>query len=342
VCIPCILDLASPVRFVYSPSLSPCRLTLLQEAYDSMTPLRQRQVMPGLLLGAALLGAMLYLSGLAATLQLGDADLPGVLLVPALPMPLYIVMAVVVVLGVGCTLLASFRQRRWLSRDQEREPEAVKTPWQALVSTLGTLALVLLGLVWLMRHSAEVSQFLARLRLQISMAQELLANTHSLVQQIQSPATGYAMFTMVVLVYGGLGLLGLWILYEGWGKTRFQSATDDPCPRQVQRAVAAGLQELRTHTDPRQAIIACYARLEHLLTDYGVPAYEHLTPQEYMGTALQDLDLPTDAFAGLVGLFELARYSLHPLDDTARRTAMAYLEQLQTHLQQDDSHAAHV
>ena len=118
-----------------------------------MTPLRQRQVMPGLLLGAAVLGAMLYLSGLSATLQLGDADLPGVLLVPALPTPLYIVMAVVVVLGVGCTLLASFRQRRRrLSRDQEREPEAVKTPWQALVSTLGTLTLVLLGLVWLMRH----------------------------------------------------------------------------------------------------------------------------------------------------------------------------------------------
>jgi hypothetical protein len=308
-----------------------------------MTPLRQRQVMPGLLLGAALLGAMLYLSGLSATLQLGDADLPGVLLVPALPTPLYIIMAVVVVLGVGCTILASFRQhRRRLSRDQERASEAVKTPWQALVSTLGTLTLVLLGLVWLMRHGAEVSQVLDHLRLQMSMAQGLLGGTHSLVQQVHSPATGYAMFTMVVLVYGGLGLLGLWILYESLGKARFQGAADDPRPRQVQRAVAAGLQELRTHTDPRQAIIACYARLEHLLTDYGVPAYEYLTPQEYMGTALQDLDLPTDAFAGLVELFELARYSLHPLDDTARRTAMAYLEQLQVHLQQDDTHAAHV
>ena len=303
-----------------------------------MIPLRQRQVMPGVLLGAAVLGAMLYLSGLAATLQLGDADLPGVLLVPDLPMPLYIVMAVVVVLGVGCTLLASFRQHRRLSRDQEREPEAMPPPWQVLISTLGTLTLVLLGLVWLMRHG----EVLEHLRLQISRAQELLAGTHALVQQVQSPATGYAMFTMVVLVYGGLGLLGLWILYEGWGKTRFQGAPDDPYPRQVQRAVTAGLQELRTHTDPRQAIIACYARLEHLLTDYGLPAYEHLTPQEYMGTALQGLDLPRDAFAGLVGLFELARYSLHPLDDTARRTAIGYLEQLRTHLQQDDMHAAHV
>jgi Domain of unknown function (DUF4129) len=307
-----------------------------------MTPLRQRQMMPGLLLVVAGLGAVLYLSGLSATLQFGNADLPGVLLVPALPTPLYIVMAVVVVLGVGCTLLASFRQRRRrLSLDKQREPEAVRTPWQALVSTLGTLTLLVLGLVWLMRHGTEVSQFLEHLRLQISMAQELLAGTHSLVQQVHSPATGYAMFTMVVLVYGGLGLLGLWVLYEGWGKTRFQSALDDPRPRQVQRAVAAGLQELRTHADPRQAIIACYARLEHLLADYGVPAYDYLTPQEYMGTALQDLNLPTDAFAGLVALFELARYSLHPLDDTARRTAMAYLEQLQAHLEQDDTHAAH-
>jgi hypothetical protein len=285
---------------------------------------------------------MLYLSGLSATLQLGDAGPPGVLLVPALPTPLYIIMAVVIVFSVGCTLLASFRQQRRLSRDLKRQPEVVKTPWQALVSALGMLALVLLGLVWLMRHGVEVSQFLDRLRQQIGMAQELLAGTHVLVQPVHSPATGYAMFTMIILVYGGLGLLGLWILYEGWGKVRFQDAANDPGPQQIQRAVAAGLQELRAHTDPRQAIIACYARLEHLLTDYGVPAYEHLTPQEYMGTALHDLDLPTDAFAGLVRLFELARYSLHPLDDTARRTAMAYLEQLQAHLQQDDTHAAHV
>jgi uncharacterized protein DUF4129 len=309
-----------------------------------MTPLRQRQGMPGLLLGLALLGALLYLSGLSATLQLGDATLPGVLLVPDLPMPFYIVMAIVVLAGVGVTLLASIRQRRRrMGLDKQRQPEAIRAPWQALVSTLGSLTLLFLGLVWLLRHGAEVSQFLDNLRAQVSLVQEFLeAGTHSLVQQIHSPTTGYAMFTMVVLVYGGLGLLGVWILYEGWGRARFQVGSDDPRPRQVQRAVAAGLQALRTHADARQAIIACYARLEHLLADYGVPAYEYLTPQEYMGTALQDLDLPTEAFAGLVALFELARYSLHALDDTARTTAMAYLEQLHAHLEQDHTHAAHV
>ncbi len=308
-----------------------------------MTPIRQRQVTPRLLLGAALLGTVLYLSGLAATLQLSDANLPGVLLIPALPMPLYIVMAVVVLGGVGVTLLASLRQRRQrASLEAQRRLETVRTPWQALVSTLASLTLLLIVLVWVMRHGPEVYQFLERLRTGVQHAQALLeAGRDSFVQRVHSSTTGYTLFIIVILVYGGLGLLGLWILCEGWGKTRLHSTADDPRPHQVRRAVAAGLQELRIHTDPRQAIIACYARLEHLLEDYGVPAYGHLTPQEYMGAALHDLDLPTDAFAGLVGLFELARYSLHPLDDRARARAIVHLEQLNAHLERDHTYAVH-
>jgi len=308
-----------------------------------MTPIRQRPVTPGLLLGVALLGTVLYLSGLSATLQLSDANLPGVLLIPALPMPLYIVMAVVVLGSVGVILLVSLRQRRRrASLAAQRRLEAVRAPWQTLVSTLASLALLLIVVVWAMRHGPEVYQFLERLRLGVQHVQELLeTGRDTLIQRVHSPTTGYTMFIVVMLVYGGLGLLGLWILWEGWGKVRFPGTVDEERPRQVRRAVAAGLQELRTHTDPRQAIIACYARLEHLLEDHGVPAYGHLTPQEYMGAALQDLDLPADVFAGLVGLFELARYSLHPLDDRARARAMAYLEQLQAHLEQDHTHAVH-
>ena len=308
-----------------------------------MTPLRQRQVTPRLLLGAALLGTVLYLSGLAATLQLSDANLPGILLIPALPTPLYIVMAVVVLGGVGVILLASLRQRRRRADlEAQRQLAAVRTPWQVFVSTLASLTLLLIGVVWLWRHGPEVYQFLEHLRAQVHLAQELLeAGQHSFVQRVHSPTTGYTMFILVILVYGGLGLLGLWILCEGRGKAHVHATADEARPRQVRRAVAAGLQELRTHTDPRQAIIACYARLEHLLEDHGMPAYGHLTPQEYMGAALHDLDLPADAFAGLVGLFELARYSLHPLDDRARARAIAYLEQLNAHLERNYTHAVY-
>ena len=69
-----------------------------------------------------------------------------------------------------------------------------------------------------------------------------------------------------------------------------------------------------------------------------MPAWRHLTPQEYMGATLKGLDLPLDAFAGLIQLFELARYSLHALDATARSEAIAHLERLTAHLQGDADH----
>lgn len=300
----------------------------------------QRQLPASACLCLAGLGMVLYLSGLAATLQLGDASVPGMLLVPALPMPLYMVMAVVVGAGVGITLLAALQQRRRRALEPQPEPEAAKSQWQTLLSTLGTLALGLVGLVWLMRHSTEVQRFLERWRFEMGLAQELLAtHTRGAVQQIQSPTTGYTMFAMVMLVYGGLGALGLWILYESWGKPRLGGTVEAEHTRQVRRALVAGMQELRLHADPRQAIIACYAQLEHLLADHGVPAAASLTPQEYMGEALQTLSLPLEAFAELVHLFELARYSLHPLDNTTRSTALTCLERLHEALTQEPTYA---
>jgi hypothetical protein len=73
------------------------------------------------------------------------------------------------------------------------------------------------------------------------------------------------------------------------------------------------------------------------LEDHGVPADTTLTPQEYMGAALHGLDMAseplTEALANLVQLFELARYSLHPLDDEAKQAAATYLETIKSHLE---------
>jgi Domain of unknown function (DUF4129) len=300
-----------------------------------MLPVLQRQIRPGLLLGALCVGALLYLYGLASTLSLGDRNIRGVLLIPSLPTPLYITMGLVALAGVGLTLLASFVQRRRHPPDpsQQRQPEALRTPWQTLVSTLASCALLVVGLLWLVRHGPELQQWLARWRQGLGEVPELLAaGTDSFFRQIDSPTAGYTLFTIVIVVYGGLALLGLWVLTWERDGTPASLEPDPQQLRQVRRAVTAGLRELHSHVDARQAIIACYARLEHLLEDYGVPAYAHLTPQEYMGAALQGLDLPLDALAGLVQLFEQARYSLHPLDDTARTQATAYLTTIHTHL----------
>ena len=300
-----------------------------------MRPEVRHRMIIALLLGAMLLAVLLYLSGLASTLQFGDAAMRGFLLVPALPTPLYIAMLIVVLAGVALTLLASILHRRRTPRSsgQPRQSEARKPLWQAAVSMLAWSALLGVGLNWLIRHGPAVQEFFERIRAQVGAVQELLeSGARPLVHHVSSPTAGYALFVMVVVIYGGIALVALWVLLEDRGYTRRSATQDDPHVRRVQRAMTAGLHELRQQTNPRQAIIACYARLEHLLADHGVPAYRHLTPQEYMGAALRGVDLPLDTFAGLIGLFELARYSLYPLDDAARTMAIAHLERLTAHL----------
>jgi hypothetical protein len=289
----------------------------------------------GLLLGATLLGVVLYLSGLASALQFGDDAVRGFLLVPALPTPLYIIMLLVVLAGVGLTLVASILHRRHRARTPEEphESEVRKPLWQSLISTLGTLALFAVIMAWLIRHGAEVEMFIERIRFEVGAIRDMLGSgSGPLVDQVSSPTAGYALFVIVILIYGGIALLSLWLLFEARDPTGLSTPQEEARVRRVHRAMTAGLRELHEHTEPRQAIIACYARLEHLLEDHGVAARQHLTPQEYMGLALQGLDLPLDAFGGLIRLFELARYSLHPLDDKARTMAIAYLETLRVHL----------
>jgi uncharacterized protein DUF4129 len=301
-----------------------------------MDPKVRRRVITGLLLGAMFLAVLLYLSGLAATLQFGDAGARGFLLVPALSTPLYVIMLLVVLAGVGLSLLVSVLQRRRGSRSPERprEPEAPKPFWQSAITMLAWTALLGAGLNWLVRHGPKVEEFLARIRAEVGAIRESLgAGTQPMVDQVSSSTAGYTLFVIVVVIYGGIALVALWVLFEDHGYRPGSTPGDAPQVRQVRRAMQAGLRELRQHADPRQAIIACYARLEYLLEDHGMPAYEHLTPQEYMGVALRGLDLPLDAFSGLIRLFELARYSLHPLDDVARAAATSHLERLTAHLE---------
>ncbi|MDH3602961.1 MAG: DUF4129 domain-containing protein, partial [Candidatus Tectomicrobia bacterium] len=269
----------------------------------------------------------------------GDAASKGFLLVPALPTPLYITMAVVVLACVSITLLNSFLRRR-----QPREPEtrrqtdATPAPWYAPLIPITGIALVAVMMMWLLRRGSPLQQWLQRWRQELQGLRDAFKTApQDLIEQIQSPVAGYALFMAVIVIYGGLAVLGLWLLFDRQGRLAAQPDAEPPQARRLRRAVTAGLNALQQHDDPRLAIIACYARLEHLLEDHGVPADTTLTPQEYMGAALHGLDVTSDtladALANLVQLFELARYSLHPLNDEAKQSAAAYLETIKSHLE---------
>ncbi len=302
-----------------------------------MTPSRPYRITAGFLLGAAALSLGLHLSGLAATLRLGETSAKGFLLVPRLPTPLYIIMAVVVLACISITFLNSFLRRRKPPDDTHlRQPEATQAPWYARLITLISLLSVPLMLFWLLRHGSPLREVLQQWRQELA---ALRASPGPPILQVDSPIAGYALFIVVLVIYGGIAALGIWVLFDGRfaAPDAVEGETEDV--RRVRRAVTAGLRALHDHDDPRHAIIACYAQLEHLLEDYGMTTYAALTPQEYMGAALRGIDVPADAFAALVALFEQARYSLHPLDEADKQAATAYLETIKAHLEGERARA---
>ncbi len=76
-----------------------------------MASVPQRHIIYGILLGAVGLSAFIFVSGLSLTLQLGDANQHGFLLLPALPTPLYIIMGLAISLNQIARKLAMSQKR---------------------------------------------------------------------------------------------------------------------------------------------------------------------------------------------------------------------------------------
>src|SRR4029453_6004612 len=211
-----------------------------------MRPEARHQLIIGLLLGAIFLAALLYLSGLAATLQLGDSGVRGFLLVPALPTPMYLAILMLVLAAVGLSLLVSILQRRRGPRSPEPqpEPEAPKPFWQSMLTMLAWVGLIAVGLNGLIRHGREVQDFLERVRSEVGAIREALGSgIVPLVDQVSSPTAGYTLFVIVVGIYGGIALVALWVLFEDGALGHGSGAAEDPQLRQVRRAMQAGLRE---------------------------------------------------------------------------------------------------
>ena len=97
-------------------------------------------------------------------------------------------------------------------------------------------------------------------------------------------------------------------------------------------ALVAGERALHEDSDPRAAIIGCYAAMERSLADAGSPPRLADTPAEVLGRATAS-GLVRSAWAStLTGLFRQARYSSHPMTEADRAAAIGALAQVQADL----------
>lgn len=103
---------------------------------------------------------------------------------------------------------------------------------------------------------------------------------------------------------------------------------------QLTGAVTAGRTAMERPDDPRAAVIACYAAMERYLAEAGSPRRPADTPTELLQRAVAEGTLRSGPARTLTALFHEARYSNHPLDENARRTAFDTLEQISADLAQ--------
>lgn len=109
-----------------------------------------------------------------------------------------------------------------------------------------------------------------------------------------------------------------------------------PLARGMRRAVADSIAELRAEPDPRRAVIAAYARMEHDLASYGLPRRSHEAPLEYLGRLLGQLDVSAMSAATLTELFERAKFSAQPIGADVKQDAIRSLEAINGELAKAD------
>lgn len=98
----------------------------------------------------------------------------------------------------------------------------------------------------------------------------------------------------------------------------------------VVRALEESLDDLRRERDVRRAIVACYARMEAALARAGRGRHEHETPLEFLRRVLERV--AREPGQVLTELFERARFSVEPMGEPEKWSAIAALEQLRAEL----------
>lgn len=94
--------------------------------------------------------------------------------------------------------------------------------------------------------------------------------------------------------------------------------------------------------DHRRVVIRTYARMERALGRTGIPREPSETAQEFLRRALAHLGAGAAPAARLTDLFELARFSTHPVDRAMRADAAAALRTVRDDIASGDARASSV
>jgi hypothetical protein len=137
--------------------------------------------------------------------------------------------------------------------------------------------------------------------------------------------------SLIIAVAIFLGLLVLLVLVAiRWRMLDRRFATDGPQDFRSAGALAVdvSLEALRREPDPRRAVIAAYAAMERALSGAGLGRRRSEAPLEYLRRVLTDQTGAPDEVRTVTDLFQVAKFSQHPVDEAMRAGAIDALERI--------------
>ena len=278
------------------------------------------------------------LAALASAARPAGEQAPAARLLVALPGPVIAVAATSAALAVLLLFVFVFGQgrRRRSPGDDETDSRSSARLRRSLrpIAALATLVVVV-HVFW---RNPDLAEFVARIA-------QLIALPERPASSAGEPAVSVPLFTGALAVLAlcvGLGSLGvmLWIMFGERVAQWWAGDEPDDERHALVGAVEESLDDLRLEPDPRVAIIKCYRRFEQALARSEVPRAPWQTPLEFMESALSRLPLPPGAVGELTRLFELSRFSDHPLGPAARDAAWESLLEIKASLALRDSSVA--
>ena len=275
-------------------------------------------------------GLLLVLAATIGPLP-GPAGDPGAKVMIRLPDAVRVV--VLGLLALSTIILFSLQRRRRPTEETLASSPAAQRlpPW---VAALVSLLLVVLAwyLVW--RYwSGPDGQPIEKAFAAIAGLLDLLTLPQKPPTSIPSLELAIAalLLLLALAVFAVMVLVAMADRLEKWWTER-DGADRPPAVPETLALIQA---DLRAEPDARVAIVRAYGRFERALAAARAPRAAWQTPAEFMRTTLARLPLPAAPVRRLTALFEVARFSTHPLGAEARDAACDSLDEIGTALEED-------
>jgi len=290
--------------------------------------------------GAAIFAGGGLLLALTALLiaDRGDGESPSVRL--SVHVPDLILWAAATAFALTAVIVAAIlvsrsgRRVEWDNDLLERYRRFLELPWwmQILIRLMSILPLIAIVAILVWAWPGLEASFLAfshRILQPLSDAEAPAPE----IPVVSLPWLGW-LIGLVGLVAGLASLaVALILLFAeriaDWLERRNRLSTAEP----LREAVEESLDDMAGESDPRTAIIRCYRRFERFAAQARVPRAPWQTSSEFVREALTRLALPRAPVEQLTRLFELARFSDHPLVSGELDGARTCLEEIRVALE---------